>query len=288
MNTGRLTHCRRLIRDIFIYILPLLVSCQKHGEEKTAPLARDGTIDLSGWDFDRDGPVKLDGKWRMAWNKFIDPADSEGVAAEFDRAGYHKVPGDWTVEGDISEKPRMFGFGTAILKIRGLKKSEDILGLHISDVSSAYRAAIVPVGGVSEYRWFIGNGRVGYNRDTAIPAGSPMIRPFKISRDSEHFLILQMSNFDARGGGIWYSMWMGSHEQTSSQYNVNAQSNMAIIAMIFIIGIYNLVIFLQRKEDMGSFWLGIFCMVIALRTLATTGLLTLMFDPGQRWVFEFK
>lgn len=35
------------------------------------PKAKSGTIDLSQWDFDKNGSVTLEGEWDFYWNQFL-------------------------------------------------------------------------------------------------------------------------------------------------------------------------------------------------------------------------
>ena len=36
------------------------------------PVARSGILDLREWDFNRDGPAKLDGEWDFYWKELHD------------------------------------------------------------------------------------------------------------------------------------------------------------------------------------------------------------------------
>ena len=42
---------------------------------KSAPVAMDGVLDLSEWDFVEDGPVELRGEWRFVWQELVQPAE---------------------------------------------------------------------------------------------------------------------------------------------------------------------------------------------------------------------
>ena len=48
----------------------------------TPPPIVDGTIDLSGWDFEHDGPVELKGEWLFAWDKFSEATPWEELRVE--------------------------------------------------------------------------------------------------------------------------------------------------------------------------------------------------------------
>ena len=52
----------------------LLLSCVAESKRE-APTAVNGVIDLSDWDFERDGPVELRGEWRV---EHFEPEDASG------------------------------------------------------------------------------------------------------------------------------------------------------------------------------------------------------------------
>ena len=37
------------------------------------PLVQNGLLDLSEWDFARDGSIELNGTWQFYWNQHLDP-----------------------------------------------------------------------------------------------------------------------------------------------------------------------------------------------------------------------
>ena len=55
---------------IILCIIICLLSCAKKYSGKKAPKAVKGILDLQGWDFEKDGPVELDGEWEFHWKKF--------------------------------------------------------------------------------------------------------------------------------------------------------------------------------------------------------------------------
>jgi hypothetical protein len=53
-------------------LLCFVCSCGEKRREQ--PVAVDGVIDLSDWDFEKDGIVDLEGEWRFVWEEFVDPS----------------------------------------------------------------------------------------------------------------------------------------------------------------------------------------------------------------------
>ncbi len=45
---------------------------------KTVPKAIQGKIDLSNWNFEQNGIVKLNGEWEFYWEQLLEPQDFIG------------------------------------------------------------------------------------------------------------------------------------------------------------------------------------------------------------------
>ena len=56
-------HLRSLIVGVFVMLL-LAAACSGR-PAKQPPVAQRGLLDLRGWDFEQDGPVKLYGDWEF-------------------------------------------------------------------------------------------------------------------------------------------------------------------------------------------------------------------------------
>ena len=48
-------------------LLFLTSGCETYSG-KTAPVAKNGMLDLSDWNFEKDGPVDLKGEWEFYWD----------------------------------------------------------------------------------------------------------------------------------------------------------------------------------------------------------------------------
>ena len=60
---------------IIFVILFLLIACKPNISDGTDPIVVNGVLDLSVWDFGKDGPVALSGKWEFYWHSFLKPND---------------------------------------------------------------------------------------------------------------------------------------------------------------------------------------------------------------------
>jgi hypothetical protein len=81
---------------LFLIISPLLLfaACRYDFQEKIPPKAVKGVLDLTDWDFKRDGPVNLSGQYEFYWKQHLKPMDFS-KATPPKKTGFIKVPGYW-------------------------------------------------------------------------------------------------------------------------------------------------------------------------------------------------
>ncbi|MCF6246630.1 MAG: hypothetical protein L3J69_04630 [Desulfobacula sp.] len=63
-------------------------------QSQADPIAQDGHLDLSGWDFSQKGPVELKGKWEFYWEKLLLPKNFS-IDTDWKKTNYIQVPGLW-------------------------------------------------------------------------------------------------------------------------------------------------------------------------------------------------
>ena len=80
-----------IIATLCIYCC--LLSCSR-SQGTEAPLARQGIIDVAGWNFDKQGLVSLNGEYEFYWQKLLDPKDTLSYA-ETAQPGFAELPGIW-------------------------------------------------------------------------------------------------------------------------------------------------------------------------------------------------
>ncbi|MBN1533653.1 MAG: ATP-binding protein [Spirochaetes bacterium] len=242
------------------------------------PVVWRGLIDLSDHDFDRDGPVPLNGDWEFHWHRLLAPGDfrergglSEGAFAE--------VPGLWN--GMRQEGRALEGFGHATYRTivrRG--GGTGIMALRIPKVYTAYRL------------WVNGalvssNGTVGTGRDSSTPEFRPSVAPF-VPGAGDLEIVLQVSNYHHREGGIWGPLWLGSERSLSSWQRLMAMFEMFACGGLVIIGMFHLSHFMFRKRDRANLFFGILCLLLALRIPFEGERLAIVFLPWISWELNEK
>ena len=101
-------------------------------QAQQVPEAVKGVIDLTGYDFNSQGPVELRGEFEFYWNQMLNPAE-EKISGEMI---YMNVPGSWLTQKDEYPQLTRYGFATYKLKIL-LPAGMNDIALHVEDVYSA-------------------------------------------------------------------------------------------------------------------------------------------------------
>jgi hypothetical protein len=139
----------------FVYLLAEVCS----PATSAAPKVRHGVLDLTGWDFQKDGVVKLDGEWEFYWKQLLTDRDWRGgTVAEPD---YGTVPGMWNYYRHDGKHFPGYGYATYRVTVKTNDRSS-VKGLKISALSTAYRLMV-------DDRVVAKNGKVGAGPRTFAP-----------------------------------------------------------------------------------------------------------------------
>ena len=98
------------IFTLLISFTLLFVSCN-NSEKQLQPVIENGVIDLRGWNFEKDGNIALNGKWKFYWKELVDPTDTIEKSLSDER--FMTVPGFWENTEAYSAK----GFATYSLVV---------------------------------------------------------------------------------------------------------------------------------------------------------------------------
>lgn len=257
---------------IFFTIIPLFISCnQKQTFYK--PKAIEGVLDLRNWDEFTNQVISLDGDWEFYWNLLIEPSQFTKDMQPFT---YIEVPKAWNKQGNFRYSFPAFGYATYRLHIlHNLKCVGQIKTLLMPYVHSAYT---IWVNGkiISQ------NGKVGTSKATMIPFQLPVITQFVIdSSDTE--IVLHISNFQQRTGGILRSIKYGNYDIINKQYELDLFITLFVTSALFIIFLYHIGLFVVNKGYKPNLYFALFCAIIGFRLLLTDEKLFVKIVPTLPW-----
>lgn len=257
MLHGRVRHSAALRFLIPLAALLFLAGCNDGFSGRSAPVAAAGILDLSDWDFARDGSVPLHGEWRFYWQRLITIKDSADAAVADGRPV--PVPAFWQTYANAQQDIRSFGYGTFHLRLI-LPADRPLLNMRVANQGVAYRLL---AGDVE----IAANGIVG--RDAATSAGEYRVVYALAPNGDVIDLFMQVSNFQNYRGGFWGTVELGGIPQLNAERLRSQSTVLFLIGAIVIIGLYHVTIFLYRRKDRAAMWFALICAIIAVRISLT-------------------
>ncbi|MBU2644248.1 response regulator [bacterium] len=237
----------------------LAVACVSSGSRQIKPVAKNGIIDLSHWDFATDGTLFLNGDWAFYWQQLLQPRDFvDGTPV--DKPHYMPVPGMWNDYELDGKKLTGDGYATYRLIIK-VKPGSKRFGLKTLEAAHAYKLWL-------NGKEALANGVVGTSRETMKPRYLSQYTDVEPENNTIE-LVVQVSNFVHKRGGLWNPFEFGTLNQIIDEREENLLIEFVLFGSIFIIGFYHLGLFCLRRKERSTLYFGIFCLLIALRVVVT-------------------
>lgn len=239
-----------------------------------------GILDLSEWDRYEHETVPLDGIWEWYGSRLLEPADFTGGESRYE-PGYIEVPSIWSSQEDGGEKLSNHGYGTyraAIVLPEPLRQRT--LALYMPSVATAYR---LWVNGMP----LAGNGVVGTSLESMVPGNYPKVVYVQPSSDRLE-LVIQVSNFVQRKGGLWKSIDFGTSEQVTRERNTNVFYESFIIGSLFIMTVYHTALYLTRNRNRAALYFALMTCMIGIRTLVLGETMAVYLFGWPAWEWAVK
>jgi signal transduction histidine kinase len=204
------------------------------------PLAKKGVLNISQWNFQEDGPIKLNGEWEFYWNQLLTYDDFHTGNKKYKPDGYYNVPGVWNNFKIKETSLPAEGYATYRLKIK-TKNIDDLKGLKLLTQSTSYKLMI-------NREIVAESGTVGQSKKTTVPNYKPQITHFN-NQSNEFEIIMQISNYTYARGGFWHSIDLGTFEQINTMKENSARREMLLLGAVFSMILYHMAIYwLQRRR----------------------------------------
>ncbi|WP_185819693.1 sensor histidine kinase [Salibacterium salarium] len=266
------------MKNIFYLLIVCLASlfisaCRLLDTEKP-PEAEQGVLDLTEEWQQEDQTFTLDGEWEFYWEQLLEPSLIEnGDALSSD---YIKTPENW-----YKERFSNHGYATYRLQITlPEEREDDIMGLYIPDVNTAYTLW-------GNGKELASNGTVGINRSEMHPKHHPEITYFQANEDVLNVLV-QVSDYYQRKSGWSESFHLGSSEAIQNMRDKNVAVEVFLVISLLVMGLYHIGIFILRPKDRSTLFFGGVCLAVAMRTLLLGEVLLVHFIPAINWELSLK
>jgi signal transduction histidine kinase/FixJ family two-component response regulator len=237
-------------------ILLHLLSCNAPGNR---PRVIQGEIDLRNYDFTKSPPVELNGDWEFYPFHLLMPGEDRSSLVRV----YAPVPKAWNhLKLDNGNMPGI-GYGTyrLVIHIDPDLPGNRVLALRTLEQFTAVRIFL-------NGEELPGAGHVSDREQESVPHTVPTLGIFS-PRSGTLELLMQVSNFDHRRGGILDPVTIGDEHHIVSLIEGVLIRDVFVMGILVFVAIYHLILYLIRKEDRTSLIFSLFCIDILLRTVTT-------------------
>jgi hypothetical protein len=270
-------------------VLALFVPYQKSAA-KESPQAVAATLDVTGWNFAADGPIRLAGSWLFFHGSLVTP--EQVISGQLPQTQtLLDVPGPWAGFPEVQGGkpiPRE-SYGTYLLKVTGWPADAQKIALALK-VDSAYRVYMFAEDATGEIAPIVEAGRVGRDINEEIPQIATRFggyqRPASLSA-GVHYIMVHVSNFHYREGYLWGDLVIDKYESYARGAQLRLAEETFILGMILIMAIYNFSLTVHRRQDVAALWLGAFCLTMVIRLMSVGMALSTFWPEPNETLYLF-
>ena len=276
-----ISSCLRVILCTSVIILLTVITltgCTGNQDNILPPISEGGILDLTEWDFEKNGAVNLDGEWEFYWKQLYDPRHFLSGISSMDKK-IIMLPRSWNgyeVEGVPIEGT---GYATFRLIIR-LPENDKSMSMELPSIYTAHKLWI-------NGELLSSDGQVSEASEGSEPKHFHKVISVPQSSDTLE-LIIQVSNYMHRRGGIWQPIKFGNSEDILKLRERQVFIDMTLFGSLLIMGIYHLMLYAFRRKDRSPLYFGIFCLLVSLRILLVGEIILLYFFPEIPQEFALK
>lgn len=250
------------------------------GTRSETPAAVRGVLDLSESPAGRSGGTKLVGEWEFYWRQLLTPDDLK-AGSQTAGPAYMAVPGIWSDYRDNGAPLPNKGYATYRLVLRlPVGEAQHIQALYIPSVATSYRLWV-------DGAELGGRGVVGTSKETMSPKNVPNVYYFQPVRDRIE-LVVQVSSFVQRKGGLWETIRFGDGETITHWRNRMIVTEVIVFGSIFMMAVYHLGLYAFRREDKSPLYFGGVCLAVSLRIAVLGQTMAVYLFPSFPWEAAVK
>lgn len=243
------------MRQLFILIISIIFYLQS--VTAFASTVQKGVLDLSSFNWGKEQLVNLEGEWEFYWRQLLSPQDFEKQYVVPN--AYFANPDVWNdkvVNGDTLTGR---GYATYRLMIDLGEKYPNKLGFKIPSISTAYKVYI-------NGKLYTECGIVSENAEEGVARYYPTVVLFETDEPLIE-LIIQVSNYAHRKGGIWEQIVFGEQQAVVHKREIAVIRDMFLAGSLLMMALYHLSLVSFRKKERGALIFAICCFVMFFRVI---------------------
>lgn len=252
---------------VFLFLFTVLLNVFNAINSKDMHLnAQEGTLDLTGWNFDNSQTIFLNGKWEFYWNQFLDYDELHNTNIKPD--AYVGVPEVWNIRNNKLQEE---GYATYRLRVK-LPYDTKSFSMLLPTMSTAYELYL-------NNKLIAKSGIIGNDSASYSPALVPLIIDI-LMPEKDFDIIIHVANFSYVRGGIWYPIEMGTYEQILRSSINHLIKNVVMIGILLIIGVYFFFMMILHNEKIVCFYFTVGCIILFFRTIIYSNMFHLIFQSN--------
>jgi hypothetical protein len=260
---------------IFTALLTALTACSTG--RFSDPYSYAGVLDLRNYEFNESHTIPVQGEWEIYRGRLLEPSDFTNAANGSEEFADASI--QWKniyVNGE-----RLSGDGCNTFRLTLLlPETNRTYGLSIPDINSAYTLFI---NGVEAGH----SGIVADNKQDFFPHVVHKNFYFNAPGEKAEF-VLQMANYGSHSGGCSGIISLGADATIQLHQRLDDWQTYFVIGALFIIAIYNIVLFITMNKLLAPFLFGLFSvLMILLFMIKTSGPVPTLF-PGVNSFFLLR
>ncbi|MEK5491338.1 ATP-binding protein [Paenibacillus sp. FSL R7-0297] len=241
--------------------------------------AKQGVLDMRGWDFENSRSVRLDGEWEFYPGQFLTYESFAGQPPAAQQVV--QVPGDWS-SGFPEEGHSSFGYGTYRLRILVDPGLQEPYGFWIQRIQAA---SSIEVNGQTEGSF----GQLAANRQDYTPKAVSYTAAYNAAGQQEITLLVRAANYDHPiEGGIVRSIRFGSQAAVDTERMYSIGFQLVTFVIMLLHAMYaGILFFFNRQKAFLVFCLLLLAVAASIVTDNDT-LLLLWLPINYTWALKLK
>ncbi|QMV42618.1 hybrid sensor histidine kinase/response regulator [Cohnella cholangitidis] len=228
--------------------------------DRSAPIAVQGVLDLSEWEFGTHGKplVNLDGEWEFYRDRLLTPEDIRAGIA--DQPLYADIPNAWS-GGKSFDEAGAADSGTYRLTVK-LKGAKENYGIKIMNILTSHKLYV-------NGELLGSEGNPATSAKDYEPGNTPYTSYFRVDGNEMEVVILVADHTYPMGGGV-DDIQFGLQEDMILSAHVIFGTELSGIFILLLFGGYHLSIYAMRRQDKAYLYSGLYFLSM-LVLLAMTG-----------------
>lgn len=244
------------------------------------PEAKQGVLDMRGWDFENSRSVRLDGEWEFYPGQFLTQESFAGLPP--DAQHVVRVPGDWS-SGFPEEGHSSFGYGTYRLRILVDPSQKQPYGFWIQRIQAS---SGIEINGQTEGSF----GQLAVNRQDYKPKAVSYTAAYNAAGQQQITLLVRAANYDhPLEGGIVRSIRFGSQAAVDTERMYSIGFQMVTFVIMLLHAMYAGILFFFNRRQKAFLVFCLLLLAVGASIVTDNDTLLLLWLPiNYTWALKLK